>query len=198
MADAAVDVIWNRQNTSIAFHTIAAPDDDPVDEDDVRAVVDSNSEPETGRSPSIVGIATTASFTESAVGLAEANDVELFGEPHIDTWFRHAGLSRRVAGPLLEENELTVEEIEDLLADLPPIPESAQLMDPLGDFQSESTSVTVTSKDVVPDVDTGIPVTDEPSPQGKKGELYADPGEDGDFGAFDRFVEGLDENEDPE
>lgn len=193
--DVVVDLFWNRQHTTVGINTIAASTGEPVDEEDVRTVLDGDAEPQTGRSPSSLCIVTTASFTESAVALAEANDIGLFGESYLDQWVRHARLSKRVAGSLLEESQLTSKEVDELLTELPAIPESVQGTDPLDDIDDESTSMTVDPDGVVADVDKRMPVAEEPSPGGMKGELYADPGEDGDFGAFDRYMDELDEEE---
>jgi hypothetical protein len=192
--DVAVDLLWNRQHTTVAFRTISRPPEMPVEEADVHSVVRGDTDPDTGRSPSQLGIVSNAGFTDDARELATANDIGLFGEDRLERWLADTMLTHETLGALLESEDRDASEFEDVLADLQTIPGIVRERDPLDDVTPPGWSINGGGNTTVSGVNQRMPVgEDTPSP-GTHGELYADPSEDGDFGAFDRFVNELQED----
>jgi hypothetical protein len=192
--DVAVDLLWNRQHTTVALRTISRPPEMPVEEADVQSVVRGDTDPGTGRSLSRLGIVSNAGFTNDARDLATANDIELFGEDHLERWLADTMLTHETLGALLESEDSDTSEFEDVLADLQTIPETVRERDPLNDVTSTEWSTTDDGSPTVSGVKQRMPVAEDPPSPGTHGELYADPSEDGDFGAFDRFVNELQED----
>mgnify|MGYP000412781463 CR=1 FL=1 len=192
--DVEVDLLWNRQHTTVAFRTISRPPEMPVEEADVQSVVRGDTDPDTGRSPSRLGIVSNAGFTNDARELATANDIGLFGDDHLERWLADTMLAHETLGALLESEDGDSSEFEDVVADLQAIPERVRERDPLDDVTSTGWSATGDGEPIVSGVKQRMPVAEDPPSPGTHGELYADPSEDGDFGAFDRFVNELQED----
>lgn len=192
--DVAVDLLWNRQHTTVALRTISRPPEMPVEEADVQFVVRGDTDPDTSRSPSRLGIVSNAGFTNDARDLATANDIELFGEDHLERWLADTMLTHETLGALLESEDSDTSEFEDVLADLQTIPGIVRERDPIGDVTPPGWSINGGGDTTVSGVKQRMPVAEDPPSLGTHGELYADPSEDGDFGAFDRFVHELQED----
>lgn len=200
--DLAVDLFWQRQYTTVAFRTVPSSESQAVEQSDVEAVVRGDTAPPTGRAPSVLGIVSNADFTADARSHAADHDIELYGPDHLSRWCRDAQLTLDVLGALLEEGERSLEDVDAVLDDLDPLPDPIRTRDPLG----EVIDVRWTAQPANGDGPTPGPVS-QPVPSengegekeealtpGTTGELYADPDEDGDYGAFDRFMDNLEED----
>jgi len=85
-------------------------------------------------------------------------------------------------------------ELEHLIAELDPLPDTVASRDPLDVSQSSPPIETGDTSAITTTIDQPLPVEDETPPPGTQGKLYANPSDDGDFGAFDRFVDNLEED----
>lgn len=209
--DLAVNLLWNRQQTTVGIRVVSRPQR-PITDTTVERIDAGTVTPPAGRSPSKVGIAATVPFTEAAQEAASEADIELFGPDTLRTWLSEARLPRDEFGQLLESGELSADERSQVLDNVPTVPPTIRESDPLGVVGSPRTVTADMATDEGHDRDTGrseegesksspdpaspsvderIPVDDRPAQPGTLGELYADPAEDGDFGALDRYVDDL-------
>lgn len=215
--DVAIDLIWNRQHTTLVFVTIPKSPGSPVERNNVKEVVGGGTHPDYIRSPSVVGIVSPGHFTEEAQQLAASNDLDLFGATHIDKWLTDASLPFDIVGQVLERGTMTSEEIGGLLEQIEPLPQRRQENDPLAepsslaDQSAEDLLSTADSDDKIveeserPEADSGesepekdsspLGPDDHATEQGKFGELYADPDEDGEYDAFDQFADELSDSQ---
>jgi hypothetical protein len=198
-----VDLFWNRQHTTVALRTVPRDPGEHVEEDVVQHVVRGNTSNPSGRTPSTVGVVTNTGFTDAAAIRAEEGDLELFGAEALAQWLRDARLTPEVVGELLDEGERSDAEFEALLEELPPLPEPVADRDPLSGVDSGTglhSSIDTADRNErgAGARDRSVPVVDTPSTPGQRGELYADPEEDGDFGAFDDYMDELDADENSE
>lgn len=191
----AVDMYWNRQYTTVGFRTIPRSLDAPVEREDIEPLVNGETTPTTGRSPSTLGVVTSAGFTSFARDYADEHDIRLFDPGHLTRWFKDARLTHDVLGTLLEGGDLSEDELTELVDTLPPVPDAVRGADPLRELSDGFWSGTDDGRTIETDVDRPIPVADpQPSP-GEKGTLYADPTDDGDYDALGRFMTELQEDE---
>ncbi|GGN25654.1 MULTISPECIES: hypothetical protein [Halobacteriaceae] len=181
-----IDLIWDKQHTSVSLALFPRVKDAPVTETHVEQVVQGDTAPPTGRSPSIVGIVSNAGFSEDAQSTAAESDIELFGQHAISRWLSDAQLPVSSLETLLE-NDRSPEEIEEFVSTLPDLPQSIREQDPIEDIAAKTDVQTISVTEAK--ATERIPVRDQPSSAGQYGTLYADAGEDGDFGAFERFEE---------
>lgn len=191
--DLDVDLFWNRAQTTVAFRTVPQADGAPVEEALVDTVAHGDTTPQTGRSPSLIGIVSNGGFTDDARALATANEIELFGSAHLTQWFTDARLTPKVFGAILEEGEQRESDLDDQIASLPSLPDPVQERDPLADV-TETPWTADDSRAAVrprPTVKQRIPITETQPEPGTHGQLYADPADDGDFDAFDRYLDEL-------
>ncbi|SDF96583.1 hypothetical protein SAMN05216218_11295 [Halorientalis regularis] len=198
--DVVLDLYWNRQHTTVGFRTVVHPDGDQVSEDTLRAVVNGDTDLDGRRAPSTIAVVTNTGFTPPAEEGAPKGDVELFDGPYVATWLRQVQFPPDVTGAVLEEGENHDGNLSDLV-DLPPAPAYVSDTDPL------AMSPTAAAEDAGPggtgpgtvkdDVDgkEQIPVDEDLPEDGATGTLYADPREDGDYAALDRFVDGMEETD---
>jgi hypothetical protein len=189
--DLAVDLFWNRQAKTVAFRTPVRPVGTPIEASVVDAVANGDTSPPEGRSPSVLGVVSNTGFTTDARDRAGEHGIELFGPPQLRRWFGDTQLTLETLGTLLEERERKATELEDVLADLQPVPGSVADVDPLAEAHEHELAVSNDRPAGSSGVDQGPPVTDDRPAPGQQGELYADPREDGDFTSFDRFAEEL-------
>ncbi len=193
--NAVLDLYWNRQHTTVGFRTVANTDNGLVSEETVRAVVNGEVKLSGRRSPSTVAVVTNTDFTPSAEEAAAKGGLELFAGEYAATWFRQVRLPVEVTGIILEEGENHDGDIQDLV-DLPPAPAYASNIDPLAMEATIKTETTDGSKRATePTMDRSdekeIPVDEDLPEPGATGTLYANPRDDGDYGAFERFVDGV-------
>lgn len=217
--DCDVDLFWNRQHTTVAIKTAPTQPETTRGEDVVHTVVEGNTTPATGRSASTIVIVSNTSFTDAAHDLAATHEITLIDQLTLDQWFTDIQLTHEALGTILEYHDLTNEEYDDILDRLPPLPSTVQDIDPLErqpttieapattldrDYTAETTSTTSdpdtagdnhsSETDSTPDDDVGSALNTAPDERGEHGVLYADPSEDGDADAFDRFTEELTED----
>ncbi|WP_135666515.1 restriction endonuclease [Halorhabdus rudnickae] len=217
--DVVVDLFWNRQHTTVAIKTAPTDPGSTRGSDIVHTVAEGNTTPATGRGASSTVIVSNSSFTDDAHEVAEAQEITLIEQPTLDQWFTDVQLSHEVLGTIVEQHDLTQEEYDDILNDLPPLPSTLQEIDPLDrqppniepaastlnrEFTHETPSETTGSNtsrddqqsesDSAPEDSTESVLDTAPEEHGKHGVLYADPDEDGDVDAFDRFAAKLTED----
>jgi len=196
------DLIWNRQHVSIAVKIIPACD--TVGSDQVHGLVDGKVVPEEMRSPSEIIIVTCGEYSEDALKLAGKNGIHMYDGGHIEEWLRRAKIPQDAVGTVLEAGETHDGPMTDLV-EIAPIPDPRKTVDPLEVDRAFNVSNELTGKNRNPKSgsDTG-PSKDDPvsgisptekeppsssnPPSGETETLYADPNEDGDYDAFDRFV----------
>ena len=201
----AVNLFWYRQRITVAVRAVPRTPGTTVDTSVVKAVAEGSTNPTTGRPSSTVGIVSNAKFTSDAHTVAAENDIQLFENPTLEQWFHDVRLTHDVFGDLLEHQNLTDEEYDTILDDLPPLPPQLQDQDPLTrhptSIEQDPSSLDRTqigSDDPDSDTDTGEStppdspseelLAEAPEAAGEKGVLYANPDEDGDAGAFDQFA----------
>lgn len=194
--DLAVDLFWNRQHTTVAFRTVGRESSPSVQSGDVRDVIDGDTAPASGRSPSCLGIVSRGGFTPGARKLAEEHDVRLIGRDHLARWFADAKLTPEVLGTIAEREDVGREELLDLVSTLPDMPTPVREKDPLDLPAVETLSITTAESsqaepDPAPAQESDVPHS---ATAGEKGTLYADPDEDGDSGTFDRIVDELEDD----
>lgn len=204
------DLIWNRQHMTVALRIVPSPTG-TVDTNHVDALLGGTLVPDESRSPSELAIVTNRAFTDEALDLADEHDIHCFDAGHVEEWFRRARIPMTAAGTLLEDGESHDGPLTDLV-ELSPIPDPRKPVAPLEitrAFDIDSLT-TPAEPDTTPATgertqtnegqqDTGLDLStarDDPlggtqSASGETGTLYADPGEDGDFDAFDRFVDDI-------
>jgi hypothetical protein len=213
--ESAVDVFWYRQQTTVAFRTVPRTPETTIDASIIKAVAEGDTNPASGRPASTVGIVSNAEFSSDAHMVAAANDITLFEQPTLERWLQQVHLTHDVLGDLLEQQDLTDEEYESILDDLPALPPQLQDQDPLTRHPptidqppSEIERDPIPNNDADPDTDkdpdpddgtpqdgsSGELLGDAPADPGEQGVLYADPDEDGDAAAFDRFEAELTED----
>lgn len=189
--DCAADLFWNRSHSTVAVRTVARSGDRPVSEAVLAEVATGDTTPTQGRNPSRVVAVTNASFSAEAVAVAEANDIELYDGSYLGRWLSKARIDRSLAGDVLEHGAKREYDVDERLAEAPTPPEQIRDIDPF--------EVSVGTRDSPSEASSGrsrsesIPTTEDRPDPGELGSLYADPDEDGDFGAFDRFADRLDE-----
>ncbi|MFD1600488.1 hypothetical protein [Halobellus rarus] len=202
------DLVWHRQQMTVAFRIVPIPSG-AVDTNHIDALLDGTVVPDDVRSPSELAIVTNQAFTDEALDSAVEHDIHCFDAGHVEEWFRRARIPMGAVGTLLEDGESHDGPLTDLV-ELPPIPDPRKTVDPLeinrafdidsltppsGDDTSPSTVERTDANQGKQDTGLGRSTArDDPlggtqPPAGETGTLYADPGEDGDFEAFDRFVD---------
>jgi len=204
------DLVWHRQNITVALRIVPTLSE-TVDTSHVNAVLDGTVVPDGVRSPSKLAIVTNRAFTDEALTLADEHDIHCFDAGHMEEWLRRARIPMDAVGTVLEDGESHDGPLTELV-ELPPIPEPRNTADPLEiDRAFDIDSLTTPAEEGDPPATDGPPdknrgqegtgarratARDDPlggtqSPSGETGTLYADPDEDGDFDAFDRFVDDI-------
>ena len=204
------DLVWHRQHATVALRIVPTLSG-IVDTRHVDALLNGTVVPDDVRSPSELTIVTNRSFTEEALALAEEHGIHCFDAGHVEEWFRRARIPMAAAGTLLEDGESHDGPLTDLV-ELPPSPAPRKSVDPLEiDRAFDIDSLTTPAEEDTTSAtgertesnegeqNTGLdrstarddPLGGTQSPSGETGTLYADPNEDGDFEAFDRFVDNI-------
>ena len=206
------DLVWHRQHATVALRIVPTLSG-TVDTRHVDALLNGTVVPDDVRSPSELAIVTNRSFTEEALALAEEHGIHCFDAGHVEEWFRRARIPMAAAGTLLEDGESHDGPLTDLV-ELTPIPAPRKSVDPLeidrafdiGSLttpaEEDTTSATgERTESNEGEQNTGLdrstarddPLGGTQSPSGETGTLYADPNEDGDLEAFDRFIDDIDD-----
>jgi hypothetical protein len=183
------DLIWNRQHSSVALRVVPLPDSS-VGSRHVDALLDGQTVPPERRSPSELAIVTNRGFTEDALEFAAENDVRCLDGGHLEAWLQRVLLPMDAVGTILEEGENHGGPLSELV-DVPAVPEPRLSIEPLGIdpiFDVETTEETPSpERPARRDDPLAAVVTDA----GQTGTLYANPDEDGDYDAFDDYLEDL-------
>lgn len=210
----SVDLFWNRSHTTVAFGIELRPDGAPVDASAVRSIATGETTPVSGRSPSTIGIISNGTFTDEAQILATEHNIRCFGMNSLNRWCKETRLTDGVIGKLLDEGDKSIEEINELLDESLSLPDPFRERDPLQLVQEADWTTSTLDYEEIAEQDgsedggasaardgdmIGTPSTtgqagDEYPNTGQHGVLYADPDEDGDFEAFDRFEAALNED----
>jgi len=206
------DLVWHRQHMTVALRIVATPSG-TVDTNHIDALLDGKVVPDDISSPSELAIVTNRAFTDEALASADEHDIHCFDAGHVEEWFRRARIPMAAVGSLLEDGESHDGPLTDLV-ELPSIPDPRKTIDPLEinrAFEIDSLKTPV-EEDTTPSTvnrtetnrgqqGTGLdrstarddPLGGTQPASGETGTLYADPSEDGDFEAFDRFVDDIKE-----
>lgn len=113
--DIDVDLFWHRQHRTIAFRTISRPEGVPVEASDVTDVVEGDTEPRSGRSPSRVVLLTNSYLTDEANTAASQSDLDVRDGTHLTEWLHRTRVSIGLLGDLLEHGEKREYDLEERL-----------------------------------------------------------------------------------
>lgn len=202
----AADLLWTRSDGTVGLFFEWKSDGEPLRAGRTESIGQEMTQPGMTHSSSDIVIVSLDGFTEEAKESATTHSLSCCGPAHLDRWCRIAQLPDSVAGELLSDGDTRSERIDDLFAELPPVPDSISDCDPFDLSESEEWSVSQLARGVSDSDKTSLTelvgeATEEeenqtqsdqstpetPSAPGQQGVLYADPAEDGDFGAFERF-----------
>jgi hypothetical protein len=203
--DCAVDLFWNRSHDTVGIRTVTRPAGESVGEAVLTEVATGDTTPTQGRTPSRVVAVTNARFSDEAVAVADANDLECYDGAYLGYWLSKARIGRALAGDVLEHGAKREYDLAERVERAPTPPASIRDVEPLEISvesrreEKEDSADSASAADASWQSDSARPESmpasdDRPNP-GELGRLYADPDEDGDFGAFDRFADQLDEIE---
>ena len=203
----ACDLYWRRQKSTVGIRIIPSVGD-TVAEDDILPLNEEKTSIDSVQSPSQLAVVTNGKFSDKAKKTADQNNIQRYDGGHVEAWFRRAKIPPGALGAVLEHGENhqgPLDELVDIsgIADaisLDPF-ESSRVIDE-GDLSTSSdlgspkqgSSNSGSSSGGTPQQTGGseqLSQPDSPSTSGETGTLYADPSEDGDYGAFDRFVDGI-------
>lgn len=194
-ADSVIDLLWNKQHTTVGFHVVPRPTREPLAVEHVNSLIEGNTNTGSGRSLSQLAVVGPAKITATARSLAADHDITVVDADLLRRWFQDVQLSPELVGRVLETDSAAYNELEHLIAELEPMPDVIANRDPLDVSRQLSSIEADTTADVTGHIKQGMPIRDEMPQPGKQGTLYADPSDDGDFGAFDRFASNLEEDD---
>lgn len=183
------DLVWNRQGGTIALRIVPTTEE-AVDSHQVDALLEGQTVPEDRRNPSKLAVVTNGSFTEQALNHAESNEITCFDGGHLEAWLQRVLVPMTAVGTVLEEGEDHDGPILELV-DIPSIPTPRATVDPLE--IDPVFEVAMAEEEPRPKGRLGRddPLKDTNPETGETGTLYADPEEDGDYEAFDDYLEGI-------
>lgn len=201
----AANLLWTRSDTTIGIWIEWRPAGTPVDTPAVQSIVSIGTQSVSDGDCSEIAIVSNVGFTDEARRIASEHDMYCCGPECLRRWCREAQLTDAVAGEIVDGESTASEECDEILDQLPPLPASIPAQDPLQPVaETEWTTSTLDKKiestdtmseddkiDTTPSSQSGMSEPHAPSESGQRGVLYADPDEDGDFDAFDRFTESL-------
>ncbi|MBV0926235.1 hypothetical protein KTS45_18670 [Halomicroarcula limicola] len=212
------DLLWRRQYMNVGLKII--PQRTTVGVESIEALRSGQLVPDDLQRPSELAIVTSGRFDEEILAEAANNDIHCFDAGHVEEWLLRAQLSPDIVGTLLENGENHDGPLTDLV-DVPPIPAPRTSTDPLEierafDVDSYNVAAETTSSEPQPqesgttsaqstgETSAAPSQTDEADPEtvadplagsqpppGKTGTLYADPDEDGEYTAFDDYLDDL-------
>lgn len=208
------DLLWRRQYASVGIRVI--PTRTVISDEHPKAVANGSVVPSSIRSPSELAIITCGKFSDEARAAAKELNIHCFNAGHVEAWLRRAKISQETLGTVLEDGETHDGPLTELV-DASPVPSLEKKLNPFdispafnieeldasehpklraervvtdapvkeSNSSSDSTSVSTPGSTQSESLTENQPAT------GKKGVLYADPGEDGDYSAFDDFLEDI-------
>jgi hypothetical protein len=191
------DLFWNRQHTTVGLRAEPRGEDATVDAEAVEAIVEGDTDPIVGRSPSRLAIVSNRGFTDEAKATADAEAVELIGPAILRRWLTDARLPRSVASELVRAGGLAKDEFGELLDSVPQVPAVRRPDDPLR-VATDTPSAPTVDPDPEPE-----PSGQSPSGQGdgtattREGPKRAEPSsEPGEYGTLYDEGDELDGDED--
>jgi hypothetical protein len=206
----AADLLWTRSDTTVGFWLEWRPNRTPVDKADIQSVVNDATQSASDEKFSEIAIISNAGFSDQARKLASEHDIACCGPKCLRRWCQDTQITNTVAGEILDGENKSNEDIKEILNQLPPLPASLPTQDPLKPVtKTEWTTSTLGEKIIsgdgtsekdqtesAPPSQSGVSEPEPASEPGQKGVLYADPEDDGDFDAFNRFANDLAEEDD--
>lgn len=204
----AADIVWIRSGTTVGLWLEWRPDGRPVERSEIQSVADDSGQAGLDYDVSETAIVSNAGFTDGARESTSEHDIYFCGPDHLSRWCRAAQLPNAVAGEILRGDNKQSGEIDTILEQLPPLPSSIPAHDPLQPVEKTEWETSTLDREMqTAATEAGTTETETPtqddrtgpeaaSDSGQQGVLYADPAEDGDFGAFARFTDGLADDED--
>lgn len=186
--DTVIDLLWNRQHTTVGLKTTPRPPGVPIEQREIATIVDGDTTPTVGRSPSTLGLVSNAGITDAAREYANDHEIRLFDAAFLTRWLAETHLTPAVLGTVVDNDDLDPDECAALLETLPPLPAPVSERDPLADRPDEVWSGSDDGRHVKTTATRPIPVAERRPSAGEIGVLYADPADDGDYGAFDRLL----------
>lgn len=198
--DDTVDLLWMRSGTTVGLVLKWGSEKSRLGESTLESVVNEHSESRSDGDLAELAVVSNAGFTDEARKVAAEHDIYCCGSDYLSRWCQAAQLSATAVGKILNSESLGSDEVETVLEQLPPLPSSIPVHDPLQSVaRTEWTRSTIEreshqgdpGKDTEPSTQSSTSGPPAPSDSGEQGVLYADPDEDGDFDAFDRFADGL-------
>lgn len=200
------DLIWHRQGETVAVRIVPLSEGS-VGTSHIQALAEGTVVPTDTRSPSQLVIVTNRGFTDEAMEAASEDDIHCLDGGQLEELLRRARIPMNAAGTVLEDGETHEGPMTDLV-DVPSIPQPRRTENPLnvppafdisslevGDEQQNKRKSTpegsrehgshsrIDSRD--------NPLTGSQPAPGETGRLYADPAEDGDYSAFDDYLDDL-------
>jgi len=206
----AADLLWTRSDTTVGLWLEWRPNRTPVDKADIQSVVNDTTQSASDEEFSEIAIVSNAGFADQARKLASEHDIACCGPECLRRWCQETKITNTVVGEILDGENKNNEEIKEILNQLPPLPASIPVQDPLKPVtKTEWTTSTLGERvtsgggtsekdqtESAPPSQSGVSEPQPASEPGQKGVLYADSDDDGDFDAFDRFVNALAEEDD--
>lgn len=204
---AACNLYWRRQNSTVGIRIIPSVGN-TVTEDDILPLNEGKTSIDSVQSPSQLAAVTNGKFSEKAKKTAEQTDVQWYDGGHVEAWFRRAKIPPGALGAVLESGEdhqgpldelVDVSGIADAIS-LDPFQRSRVIDEAdlstdsdLGSLKQGSSNNESSSDGESQQTGGGEQIAQpgSPSTSGETGTLYADPSEDGDYDALDRFVDGI-------
>jgi hypothetical protein len=201
------DLVWHRQHETVALRIVPLADGS-LEANHIQALVEGTVVPPETRSPSRLAVVTNRGFTDDATEAAAEHDILWFNGGQLEELVRRARIPMDAVGTVLEDGEAHDGPMTDLV-EVVPIPEPRNTENPLhlrpafdvssleATEEQSNTKTSATPEHSGQNVSHGQtarhddPLTDSPSDPGETGTLYADPTEDGDYDAFDNYLEGL-------
>lgn len=204
------DLYWNRQYSTIGLRIISSVGH-KVSEDDIRPLDEGETSIEDNRHPSQLAAVTNGVFTEQAESFADETGIQCYDCSHVEVWFRRAKITPEALGTVLEQGENHQGPLDELV-DISDIPSTISVnplkIEPEIDSSELASDAMTTLSSGEPTVSSGSTQRDTETggsqiggealgqsvdtiSNAETGKLYADPQEDGDYEAFDRFVDGI-------
>jgi len=200
------DVVWHRQHMTVALRVVPIRSGE-VGSTHIDALLEGTVVPPDTRSPSELAIVTNRAYTDEATEYAANHDVHLFDAGHVEEWFRRARIPMDAVGTVLEDGENHDGPLTDLV-EIPPIPSPRNQTDPFeinrafdvdtletgeeqGTGRAERAGPTTQPETKRGETRRDDPLVETESTTGETGTLYANPDEDGDYDAFDDYLDDI-------
>jgi hypothetical protein len=196
------NLYWKRRQSTVGVRVIPVVEN-KVSKNDILPLNEGKTSIDSVQSPSQLVVVTNGELSKKAKETAEKHDIRWYDGGHVEVWLRRAKITPEALGDVLENGENhqgPLDELVDIsgIADdisLNPL-EISRVIDPADlstrpetEQGTQASSSNKNSQNATEDDRISQP--DTPSVSGETGTLYADASEDGDYDAFDRFVDGI-------